>query len=248
MKIKIHSKKLCALCASVVIFPFFSFAQTQKKNNGNRVHFGPAIGFYTINKNHAASPTQRMSALIGYSREIMLGNSFKTFFLFGADYFAHGLNFRSYYFEPGNIHVYNKSFDYTYSLFIHELNIPVQFKYLFKRENNSIRSPYISVGYSLRYLLPFSILKVSQNGNVSASDANLDLKFRTPLFYSKLNSFITAAVGWQRNSIRKSGFLNFYVELNVRYGFSSYYFEKEYAASSLYINALQTSLQLGFKF
>lgn len=238
-----------SLCFGVIIFlllPFMTIASTPKKGNGSRVHFGPALGFYSVNKNHAVNPTGRMSALVGYAREIHIGHQFKTFFLFGADYFVHGLNFRSYYFKPDSLQIYDKSFAYTYSLFIHEINIPMQFKYLFKREDNSIHSPYIAVGYSLRYLL-LANLKVSQNGNVLASDENLDLKFRTPLFYNKLNSFITLALGWQRNSIRNQG-LSFYTELNLRYGFSSYYFQKDYAASSLYMNGLHASLQLGVKF
>lgn len=228
--------------------PDFLFAGTPKINS-NRVHFGPVIGFYTINKNHAINPKQRMSALFGYAREIQIGNQFKTFFSFGADYFFHGLNFRSYYFYPDTLKLYDKSFGYSYSLFIHELHVPLQFKYLFRREDNHIRSPYISIGYSLRYLLPFSTLSVAQDGNVLTSDDNLDLKFKTPLFYSKLNSFATLAIGWQRNSVvRGFGFFNFYMELNARYGFSPYYFQKDYAASSLYMNAVHISLQLGLKF
>ena len=136
MKIK-HTALLLVL---FFFIPAFLFSQSSKKKsgNGNRINFGPVIGFYTINKNHAINPTQKISAIIGFRREQRLGRDYKAFFLFGVDYFLHGLNFRSYYFAPDTLKLYDKSFGYNYSLFIQELNLPLQLKYLFKREDNSL--------------------------------------------------------------------------------------------------------------
>lgn len=234
----------------VVLFffiPAILFSQSSKKRSGNgtRINFGPVIGFYSINSHHAINPRQKTSALVGFRREQRMGREYKIFFLFGVDYFFHGLNFKSYYFNPDTLKLYDKSFSYTYSLFIHELDLPLQLKYLFKREDNSLFSPYLSVGYHLRYLLPGN-LKVTQDGTEIKNDSP-ELKFKNPLFNNQFNSFVSLALGWQKNSLTASKG-SFFAEVNFRYGFSAYYFETNYAATSLYINSTHLSLQLGFKF
>jgi hypothetical protein len=128
---------------------------------------------------------------------------------------------------------------------MHELNIPIQVKYLFKRADNSLFSPYVTVAYHLRYLLP-GRLKVRENGNLILED-NPEVRFRNSLLDKKMNAFISAGLGWQKNSLRASKG-SFFAELNVRYGFSSYFIETSYAASALYMNAVHISLQLGLKF
>ncbi len=213
--------------------------------NGIRLSIGPCVGFYTINKNHAKSPQQRLSAIIGFRKEFKVGRDYRTFFLVGVDYFFHGLNFKSYYFKPDSLKLYDKSFKYDYTLLINELNLPVQFKYLLKRGDNSLFSPYVSIGYHLRFLLPSS-LKVKQDGQLIKSD-NPDLKFKTPFLYNKINSFVSASVGFQKNSLSNSKG-SFFAELNFRYGFSPYYFQTDYSPTSLYINSTHLSLQLGLKF
>jgi hypothetical protein len=230
-----------------LLFPFCLFSQPGRKGsgNGNRLYFGPVLGFYSINKNHATSPSQKPSAVIGFKREQRIGNDYKTFFLIGAEYFFHGLNFRSYYFDQDTLQLYDKSFGYNYSLFIHELNLPIQFKYLFKRADNSLFSPYVIAGYQLRYLLP-GILKVKQNG-VLVKDDNPEVVFKNALLTNKMNSFVSLGIGWQKNSLRNSKG-SFFVELNGRYGFSSYYFSTNYSASSLYISGTHLVLNLGLKF
>lgn len=238
--------KIFVLLLFISIYNCVKASQPGKNyGNGIRLNVGPAIGFYSINTNHAQNPQQRISAIIGFRKEIKVGRDYQTFFLIGVDYFFHGLNFKSYYFKPDSLKLYDKSFGYDYSLLIHELNLPLQFKYLLKRADNNLFSPYITIGYHLRFLLPPS-LKISQNGNLIKTD-NPDLKFKTPLFYDKLNSFISASLGWQKNSLSNSKG-SFFVELNFRYGFSPYFFESNYAASSLYISSTHLSLQLGLKF
>lgn len=211
-----------------------------------RVDIAPAFGFYSINKNHAQDARPKLSAAIGFKKEFRLGNEFRTYFLIGVDYFFHGLSFKSYYFNPDSLKLYDKSFGYTYSLFIHEIDIPFQFKYLLKREDNGLYSPYVSVAYHIRYLLP-GTLKVKQNGEVIKSD-DMDLKFKNSLFSDKINAFVSAGIGWQKNHLSSSSRGSFFAELNFKYGFSSYYFQKDYAANSLYINGAHLSLQLGLKF
>jgi hypothetical protein len=212
---------------------------------GIRFFFGPSYGFYTINKNHSQNASSRMSLVAGFRKEVMIGNDHKTFFLFGADYFFHGLNFQSYYFKPDSLQLYDKKFAYSYALNMHEVSLPLQMKFSFTRENNSVFSPYLLIGYHLRYLLHANI-NVTQNGNRVVKDA-LPMKFKNPLILDQLNSAISISAGWQKNSVNKSS-ASFFAELNYRYGFSPYYFQTNYSASSLFINSSHLSLLLGVKF
>lgn len=227
--------------------PGFLQAQSPKKKagHGNRIYFGPAVGIYKLNKNHAINPNQKVSAVVGYKREQRLGRDYRTFILFGAEYFFHGVNFKSYYFNPDTLKIYDKSFAYDYSLFIHEIDLPIQGKYLFKRADNSLFSAYVIAGYHLRFLLP-SLLKVKQNGELVKDDSP-ELKFKNSIFYNKINSFVSLGIGWQKNSLSNSKG-SFFVELNCRYGFSPYYFDSNYSASSLYITGTHITLQLGSRF
>lgn len=239
-----------ALFFVLLFLTFFSFsAKPPKSINGKtkgvRVSIGPALGFYSINTNHAKSPSLRASALFSFRKEIRFGRDYKTFFLYGVDYFFHGLTFQSYYFKPDSLKLYDKKFDYKYSLFIHEINVPLQVKYSFNRENNNLYSAYLMFGYHLRYLLPGN-LNVTQNGNEIKTD-NLDLKFKTPFISDQLNSFLSITFGSQRNNT-VAGKRNFFAELSYRYSFSPYYFEKNYSASSLYMNSSHLVLLVGIKF
>ena len=210
-----------------------------------RLSFAPIVSFYSINLNHAKNAVQRMSGVFSFKKERRLGNDYKTFFLYGIDYLFHGINFQSYYFLSDSLKLYDKNFAYKYSLFMHEIDIPLQVKYSFNRENNRLFSGYTVIGYHLRYLLP-SNLKVTQNGNLIKTDG-LDLKFKTPFLDEKINSFLCLGLGWQKNNTASSR-SGFFMELNYRYGFSQYYFESSYSATSLFMNGSHLSLQLGIKF
>ncbi len=239
-----HSRTFCVLFA-LLFNTALCFAAPPLRKGGTRLFFGPAVGFYTINKNHAINPVQRTSVLAGLRREQRIGQEFKTYLLFGVDYFFHGVGFNSYYFKPESLKIYDKSFAYRYNLSFHELNLPLQFKYLFKREDNSLFSPYAVAGYHLRYLV-FTQLSISGEGNEVHSDQP-DLQFKNPLLWNKLNSAVSIGLGWQKNRISRSRG-SFFVEVNFRYCFSPYYFEADYAPSSLFINSTHIHLLLGLKF
>ena len=193
----------------LILFTFFTlklfcihFPPAGNRGNGYRFIFGPSIGFYNINTNHAQISSPKMSALIGFRREIRLDKQFQSFFLFGIDYYFHGLNFKSYYFKKDSLKLYDKSFAYNYSLFIHEIDIPLQVKHSFARENNSLYSPYLMLGYHLRFLLPANV-DVTQNGNILTNKWE-ELNFKHPLLSNKINCFVSASFGWQKNAINKS--------------------------------------------
>ena len=231
----------------LLLFVHLNQGYSQKKiaKPGIRFGFGPVLGFYSINPNHAKNPSQKISALFSFKKELKCNKKGKTFFSLGAEYFLHGLNFKSYYFKPDSLQLYDRTFSYNYALVIKEISIPIQYKYLFKSETNSVFSPYFMLGYHLKYLLSAN-LKVTQNG-IIINEEEVNLKFRKPLIFEHLNSLMSVTVGFQKNSINNSP-TNFFTEVNLRYGPSQYYFEKSYAASSLYINSLHIAIQVGVKF
>ncbi len=232
------------ICVSLKSF-CIHFPPAGTNARGYRFIFGPSIGFYSINKNHAQLSSPKMSALIGFRKEVRCDRQFRTFFLFGVDYFFHGLNFKSYYFKKDSLKLYDKDFAYDYSVIIQEINVPMHVKYSFNRENNSLFSPYVMIGYHLRFLLPAQI-NVSQNGN-SIKKSTEDLDFKNSLFGKKVNCFLSASIGWQKNAINHSK-VGFVLEANYRYGFSQYSFQTDYSASSLYINGSHLSFLLGLNF
>lgn len=235
------------LVASFLVTYQHLISQSPNAHFGSRIriNLGPSLSLYSINENHATDPGQKFSFLAGVNKEFSLSRDYTTFLLVGADYLNHGLSFKSYYFTSGSLPIYDKNFDYDYTLRIHELQLPVKFKYLFRPEHNSLFSPYLAVSYHLRFLLP-ARLQVAYYGQLE-EDKNVDLIFKTPLIEKHLNAAVSLTAGWQKNSLASSKG-SFFAELNLRYNFSPYYFEEPFAASSLYINSLQLFLLLGIRF
>lgn len=227
--------------------------QAQKKNhssgrhagNGWRYNLGTGLNFYTTNDKHGVDPKQRLNATFGIRRERRVTRDFKTYLLFGAEYVFHGVNYRSYYFKPDSVKIYDRKYSYTYALTINELHVPIEIKYLLRREDNSLFSPYLLFGYHLRYLLPASV-KVSK-GDVLYQTDRPDMRFRTSLFSQKINASLCASLGWQVNHLGH-GKNSLFIEANFQYGFSDYYFRSEYSANSMFLNCIQATFNIGAKF
>jgi hypothetical protein len=217
-----------------------------KSPNATRIGFGTSYGFYMVNTKHARSGQSLPGFNFGIRREYKTDRDYKTFFAFGLEYFMHGLTYESYFFKPDSLKLYDKSrMVYTYSLMIHEIGLPLQLKILFKRSDNSLFSPYISLGYHFRYLLT-SNLNISEN-NVLVKKDSPDVTFRQSLLGPHINSFVSASLGWQKNNLASSKH-SFFVELMFKYGFSQYSFSRSYSATSMYINGTHLCLMLGSKF
>jgi hypothetical protein len=225
--------------------PFILSKSAPQGRLHTRVTVGPVISFYKINTNHAANPKQKMSGLFSVKGEFRLNSQHTAFFLFGAEYMIHGLNFNSYYFKPDSIQLYTGEMNYKYALNIHEIDIPLQLKLSFTKENNSLFSPYAMIGYHFRTLL-FSDLTVSQNGEIVEAKKE-SLEFKNPLFTPRNNPFVSVTLGFQRNWPNSSRNC-LYMELSYRLGFSPYLLKDTFTPSALYINGNHLSLGLGVKF
>ena len=185
-----------------------------------------------------------MSFSASWKEEIRLDSKNKSFLMVGAEYMLHGVTFNSYYFYPDSIRLYNGHMNYRYSLLIHEIDFPLQLKYSFKRENNTIWSQYIFAGYCYRWLVA-SDLQVTQNGQ-EIDFQHEKLKFKNPAFNPVNNAFMNIGAGLQKNTPMKHN--AFFVELQFRYGLSPFYFNESFAPTSMYISGSHIFLTLGLKF
>lgn len=205
----------------------------------------PVISFYKINKNHASGAKQKMSGLISLKEEIRLNEKHNMFFLIGVEYMVHGVNFNSYYFKPDSTRLYDGEMKYSYSLYIHEIDVPIQMKFSFNRENNAVFSPYVMIGYHFRTLLQGN-LKVKQDGSTIERKSE-KIIFKNKLIGATNNPFMSLTLGIQKNNLKT--FKNcMFAEVTYRYGFSPYLLSDTFTASSLYITGNHLTIGFGFKF
>jgi hypothetical protein len=215
------------------------------KDSYTRFGIAPVVGFYDLQTQHAIAPKPRMSFSAFAKNEWSMDHSNQTFFSIGIEYLVHGLNYKSYYFDQDTLQLYDKSFGYDYSMYIQEANLPVQLKYTFNSTTNSLFTPYVSIGYHLRYLVSTG-LKVQQDGALIKSD-HVDMKFKNPFITDKINSFGSLSLGFQNHRTRSNS-ATFFVELSYRYGFSPYYFKESYSANAVYIRSSHLALNIGVGF
>lgn len=210
-----------------------------------RIMIAPVISFYKVNNHHASSPHQKMSGLVSIREEIRLNEKHNMFLLVGVEYMVHGLNFNSYYFKPDSIQLYTGDMNYKYSLYIHEVDVPLQLKLSLNHENNAVITPYVLVGYHFRTLLDAN-LKVKQDGNQVEKTYEV-LSFKNQLFTKRNNPFFSLTFGIQKNNIKTYKTCVF-AEITYRYGFSPYLLKDTFAPSSLYITGSHLNIGVGYKF
>lgn len=208
-----------------------------------RIGLSPVLGFYKANKNHTKKSTQKMAFNISLKEEIRLNKKNTCFFMFGAEYMLHGVNFNSYYFYDDSIHFYNGEMKANYKLVVQELNIPLFLKYSLQKETNALTTSYLFAGYCSRWLLGNN-LNVNYKGD-EVFDKMIPLKFKSPVFNATSSSFICFGAGAQKNTLLTHNAV--FAELQFRYGLSPLYIEQSFAPTNLYINNHFVLLTVGFK-
>jgi hypothetical protein len=212
-----------------------------------RIGIAPVIGFYKLNSQHARAPRARMSFSAFIKREKSVDRKNRMFLSGGAEYLFHGVSYRSYYFNQDTLQLYDGSMGYNYRLSIGEINIPLQAKLTFFSTTNSLFSPYVAIGYHLRYILNTNV-KVDQDGT-EIKDEFVHLKFKNPLLYERINSFVGASFGIQNHHTRsQSSGITAFLEISYRYGFSPYFFKTNYSASSVYLSSQHLAINIGLGF
>jgi len=209
-----------------------------------RLGFSPVLGIYSANKHHTSGARQKMAFNLSLKEEFRLDKHNRCFFMAGAEYMMHGLSFNSYYFYPDSLKLYTGKMNYKYSLLIHEVDFPLQFKLSFQKETNRIWTRYIYGGYCYRWLVA-SHLKVTRSGE-DIDSRSVKLKFKLPAFNPVNSSFFNIGFGIQKNAPLRHNAV--FAELQFRYALSPFYFSEDFAPSSLYMNGHHVLLTVGVKF
>jgi hypothetical protein len=233
---------VCVLCSALSAA---AFHPPSRLKSFTRISLAPGYGFYFLRTKHATSPQSRLSFALAAKQEWSVDRAHKTFFSAGLEYFLHGVSYNSYYFTQDTLQIYSGEFDYRYRLFVHELQLPLQMKFCFNSTTNSLFSPYVSIGYHLRYLLSSQLHVDGETSKVK--NGFPELIFRNPFLLSRMNSSPGLCFGIQSNPAW-SGSTSFFAELMYRHGFSPYYFNEPYAARSVFINSGHILLNLGIGF
>jgi hypothetical protein len=242
MQSKIHNKYLI-ICLGM-LSTLASFSQV-KRDAYTRVGIAPVIGFYKLKSYHAVNPKAGMSFSAFIKREQSFDKSNRAFLSIGLEYLFHTVSYRSYYFNQDTLQLYDGGLNYHYRLNISEFNLPIQAKLTFKSTTNSLYTPYVSAGYNLRYIVDAQA-RIDQDG-AKVKDEYVNLKFQTPFLYEKLNSSLCASFGVQNHRTRSNS-TTVFLEICYRYGFSAYYFQTRYSASSVFISSQHLSLNIGLGF
>jgi hypothetical protein len=207
-----------------------------------RIGFSPVLGIYKANKRHTSRSSPKMAFNISLKEEIRLDKKNRCFFMFGAEYMMHGVNFNSYYFYDDSLHLYDGDMNTKYKLVVQELNIPLLFKYSMQKETNALTTSYLFGGYCSRWLLGN---KLNVNNGDEKYNQAVALRFKSPAFNATSNSFLCFGAGIQKNTLLTHNAV--YAELQFRYGLSPLYFEKSFAPTNLYISNHFLLLTVGFK-
>lgn len=209
-----------------------------------RISVSPVLGIYKTNTHHATAAKPKMAFNISIKEEIRLDQHNKDFLMIGAEYMLHGVSFNSYYFYSDSLQIYTADrLKYNYNLTVHELDFPILVKHSFQKETNSIFSNYMFAGYCYRWIFEGN-LSVSDSGNELINQYEL-YKFKSPAFNAVNSSFLTAGVGFQKNTPLRHNAV--FAELQFRYGLSPFYFNESFAPSSMYTNSHFVLLTVGFK-
>src|ERR1035437_3440971 len=153
--------------------------ENKQKKTYTRFIFGPALSFYKNNPVHTSDSKARSSFYAGVFEEIRMYHDFS--FVPGLEYLHQGLTFNSYYLMPGYQTLYDKHFNYNYTLNMQEVRLNVLFRQVLGIETRNLITGYIEYGYVLRYVIS-SKLKVSSNlTGTEMFSGNADIAFEHPV-------------------------------------------------------------------
>ncbi len=224
---------------------FALFAQENKPKKGyTRFVIGPALSFYKNNPVHTSDTKAKSSFYAGVFEEIRMYKDFS--FVPGIEYLYQGLTFNSYYLSPGVQTIYDKHFNYNYTVNMQEARLNILFRQVLGIETRNIITGYIEYGYVLRYLVS-SKLKVSSNlTGTEMFSGNADIAFEHPVISNTMASGLKLTAGMQHNFFKTHR--AWFFECSFIYSLSRFVVQNSFAPASLYVEGSFLQLGLGFKF
>jgi hypothetical protein len=208
-----------------------------------RFYGGPVLAFYNNNPDYTINTRARASLTSGARIEYLFtGYSSITA---AVEYMTHGLRFDSYFFEPGQQIIYDKTFPFHHKVRLHEAHLPIIAKYNFTKENDKILNGYAMVGWGYRYIFASrSTITSNVTGDkVWRGKINADEEYH--LFTRKGGSMLLAGFGTERNfqPNRTSG----YIELIYKFGLSRFRYQGSGTAREFFIKDSFLSVCIGYK-
>ena len=207
-----------------------------------RIAIGPVISkfksdFYAINVQ------SKPSFIFSFKEE--LGYKQYSSFIVGLEYVYHGSSFTSYYFAPGHSQVYDETYNYLHNLRIHELQLPLLFKYSLNSEIKDVNSVYVFGGWAFRYLALGQSTVISQVSNDQLWSGITDLAMENYVITRKGGGLFNAGLGVQRNSRRTGSAI--FGELSYKYMISRIYYNGNGVSNNIRFRNSMINFTIGIK-
>lgn len=209
-----------------------------------RIVIGPALSFYKNNPAHTRDTKAKSSFYAGVFEEIRMYKDFS--FTPGLEYLYQGMTFNTYYIVPNTLTLYDKHFNYNYTLTMQETRLNLLFRQVLGIETRNQITGYVEYGYVLRYLI-HPTLKVTSNltGTEMYNDDAV-LAFEHPVILKTMASGLKLSGGVQHNFFKTHR--AWFFEVSYMYSLSRFLVKNSFAPASLYIDGSFLQLGLGVKF
>jgi hypothetical protein len=212
----------------------------------SRVSLMPILSFYNPHPVYMANP----KALAGYGASYKAEFKFKrgsTFKLIaGAEYLMEGFKFDSYYFPVGTTQYYDKNYNYTHTLRIHQLYFPFMFKQGFNDEDQKQNSLYICAGWAWRYLLGSSS-KITNKATSEVEWRGLSaLTAQHRFLMDNAGSCLLAGWGWEHRMSDMGSAVTF--EVFYRYNLSRVQYVGNNNSNAILFKNNNLTVGVGYEF
>jgi len=236
-------KKIYTFLFLVSVLTFFA-QENKPKKMYTRIVIGPALSFYKNNPVHTSDTKAKSSFYAGVFEEIRMYHDFS--FVPGIEYLYQGVTFNSYYLSPGYQTLYDKHFNYNYTLKMQEIRLNVLFRQVLGIETRNLITGYIEYGYVLRYLASTKLIVNSNLTGTEMFSGKADFAFEHPVIINTMASGLKLTAGMQHNFFKTHR--AWFFECTYMYSLSRFIVQNSFAPASLYTEGSFLQLGLGLKF
>lgn len=209
-----------------------------------RFYGGPVLAFYNNDPDYTINTKARASFTLGGRMEYLF-NGYNSITV-GAEYVTHALGFDSYFFNPGQLPVYDKTFPYHHNVRLHEVHVPLLAKFNFIKENDQPFNAYVLAGCSYRYIFSSYAIITSNINGAYAWTGNIHADMEYPLIVRSGSSLLVAGFGTERNFQPQRTAA--YIELQYKFGLSRFRYEGSGTAREFFIKDSFLAVNIGYKF
>lgn len=217
----------------------------------HRLALAPVVSFYKNHPQHTINTKAKSGFYASYKAELFSGK--KMNLLLGLEYLNQGFSFQGYYVRPGHTYAFDKTYAYSHTARVQEINVPIGLKIAFNMEVDNYFSPYFSGGFAPRYIINSYNLIVNDStgrteyegkGNVNFENNIGLLPFLPPV--TKLGGFLYGGLGCQYN-FRGSAKALFF-EMTYKYALSRFNYHGYKNSNDLNIKNSNLAFIFGIRF